>query len=1117
MANLVRPVLGGAMGGGMNVLASPFGIADEDDFWTWVGVGTALGVAQKRIEVSTKLGTVAKNKFKNWIETDATKLTLQYVREKLSATTFTKLKSFGGVTEKIGRLLLRGVDDPIAEKSVISQAEGMQRYFFRKAAEMVKGISQTDQAAAVSIVRGNQILEANSAPHVKKLAVNIKNYLDEFKALYTQSGFVSPKDVDNYFPRLLNWDKIDSNMKAAEAIFAKIYKTTYGLSDDKAAKAAKAYLTGHINGDSSVINAALWRDVVTGSELGVVRKGKSFVFTPLSDHIIHKRTLDGPYQTVEKILEQNGLLVNDVSAVLSKVVNDSVKSISFARKFGKDGELLYPLIKDITKKYENLNLSEAAKRSAVKNESELVMKTINAYFDRHGASGKNQLQSTVAVLAMLSNLNMLGRVTISSLGDIVQPFQHSFNWTSAIRGLWRTNIRAASEKGLARNLNYDITNEMSRSVFKAAGLEGRAATLNTQWMGKFGVKEFIKKAPTTDFWNTLAFKGLGLEWLTGYARRFAYNTGASDAYLLSRTFWKIVNQGKGIESNAAQNILNNLSKYQIKSNQALSIGAAKNFTTAIKNSLNKKILNQAGLIGSNRDALIPQVSNRLLFTQSRTPWVRVLGQFLSWAQAKSAQTNAILKRIENGNAQTLIKTLAVIPVYGGIQMLREIAKYGEVVTDPSYNTKEFISKAGQLSGMWGWLPDSIFNRFVGPGNRDPWFLFAPALTILTAGGKAVQEGLKGDWAKARRTISKRIALFPEWRNWISKMWFGPAVMKDFNIKSTGTKKFKAFQKGGEVNRQRFRVGGDPSIKSGEISKFNWDNLMQESDIGTQSAQASQLDELIDQKEAQKLMTDDLSFKTRLDNEIQKLKQLKNKSIVAAQHGGIIRKKYNIGDEVNKKNIAAALVAGTIATTGVNADINKAVENNILPAHKPTIEKVVEKNWDKLSELDKNKKEFLIDSASQVYVNNENTDKNVKVPSSVILSIIAEETGWGTSRFAKDGNNYFNMIIDNSDQKFLAAKHRPEHKVRVFENPEESINIFKEWVATKPHYKNVRKTIMAYNDGKATKEDIIDAIADTGYAENVKWADNVKSILHKRVDGKHKKELSQLYNNLFVDN
>ena len=52
--------------------------------------------------------------------------------------------------------------------------------------------------------------------------------------------------------------------------------------------------------------------------------------------------------------------------------------------------------------------------------------------------------------------------------------------------------------------------------------------------------------------------------------------------------------------------------------------------------------------------------------------------------------------------------------------------------------------------------------------------------------------------------------------------------------------------------------------------------MQESDIGTQSAQASQLDELIDKKEAQKLMTDDLSLRTQLDTEIQRLKELKNK-------------------------------------------------------------------------------------------------------------------------------------------------------------------------------------------------------------------------------------------------
>ena len=78
----------------------------------------------------------------------------------------------------------------------------------------------------------------------------------------------------------------------------------------------------------------------------------------------------------------------------------------------------------------------------------------------------------MGIVTMLANLNMLGRVTISSLGDLVQPFQNSINWTSALRGLSKTNLRAVGEKGPARNLNYHFTDEMSKSVFKSAGLEG---------------------------------------------------------------------------------------------------------------------------------------------------------------------------------------------------------------------------------------------------------------------------------------------------------------------------------------------------------------------------------------------------------------------------------------------------------------------------------------------------------------------------------------------------------------------------------------------------------------------------------------------------------------------
>ena len=166
---------------------------------------------------------------------------------------------------------------------------------------------------------------------------------------------------------------------------------------------------------------------------------------------------------------------------------------------------------------------------------------------------------------------------------------------------------------------------------------------------------------------------------------------------------------------------------------------------SIQNKTSKKFLNQAGITASNRDALIPQPSNRLLFTQSKEPMVRMLGQFLSWAMAKSSQTNKILMRIENGNTRTLIKTLAALPVYAGIQQLREIAKHGDVITDAEYNTGELVAKSWQLSGMPGWLSDLVFNRFVGPGasKENPFYIFAPALNIAAEMGFVIRDFATG--------------------------------------------------------------------------------------------------------------------------------------------------------------------------------------------------------------------------------------------------------------------------------------------------------------------------------------------------------------------------------------
>jgi len=838
MANITRPLAFGAVGGGANVL---FG--EEDDFWTWVGAGAAFGAAQKGIMSSKKFNIGQKNEINGWLISDATTFTLAKVRALLAGTNFAKLSAYGGPLEKFARLTMRGIDDSIASKSVLAEEMKMTNLWNNRINKTFKnektGIDflPDEIAQAISINRGNKEVLKTVTPEVKKLADNIKSFTEDFQKFAKEAGYISPQKIEDYFPRVLDYAKIDASKesrKATEKIIADIYrslgvsgkiknKKSPNYGKDKADVYAVNYLEGHKNNFDSVLNNEVWNSMVTGTTYKGAARGegaKSLVYTPVSDHITHRRSLMGPYEKVEKILEQNNLLINDGKQILNKLVQDTVKSVAFSRKFGANGQGIRNIIKEIQEKYSKSTLSEAQQKMAVAREADLMGRTIDAYFNRYMISGRNQLKASMGIVTMLANLNMLGRVTISSLGDLVQPFQNSINWTSALRGLSKTNLRAVGEKGPARNLNYHFTDEMSKSVFKSAGLEGNEVAFRNGFMGKWGVKDIAK----TSTWNNVAFKLLGLEWLTGYARRFAYNTGAADAHILARRYLNAVNKS-GKNSNAALNILDDLQKYQITANEALSIGAIKDFNKALSTKYGRESLNRAGMTASNRDALIPQMDNRLLFTQSQTPWIRILGQFLSWAMAKSSQTNKIISRIENGDVRTLIKTLAVIPVYGGIQQLRELAKNGEVHTHPEYDMAKFLAKSGQLSGMPGWQIDLFMNRFMGPGKRDPWFMFAPAMQILTTPGVAAKKLLEGKPDDALRVLNKRFLPFPNWRRWFQRMWF-PRKVVDWEGNYGSKLKFNR----GGVARQKFFTGGASKLIS-RAATAQWNTIATYRKIG----------------------------------------------------------------------------------------------------------------------------------------------------------------------------------------------------------------------------------------------------------------------------------------------
>tara|TARA_E500000318_G_scaffold20738_3_gene21271 strand:+ start:1726 stop:6045 length:4320 start_codon:yes stop_codon:yes gene_type:complete len=1041
-----KPLIGGAAGLTGGVL---FGDEDTNLLGFFIA-GAALGKTQSYIQASKKFAIGDKNKILNAIDSDMVKLTLQQVRALTSATSSTKLATYGGPTEQIGKMLLQTIDDPVSQKSVVANAEKLTKEYFRKAYNLVQGYSPDEQAAAVSIVRGKKI--NNDTPEkVVTLSKEIQNYLKDFKKLYNDSGFFSKTEIDDYFPRVLNWDKINKDPKQFEQVLEKIFKDLK-YKDPK--KAVQTYLNGHTSGNESVFNREVLSELF--SNISPVRKkfGKEFIYTPVSEHITHDRLLRGPYKLVEEVLEKNNYLVNDVAGILSNMTNKSMRSIAFARQFGENGQLLKPFFEQIKQKYANSGLDARTANKYAAKEAGLVADTVDAYFDRYGKSAPIG-KSIAAILSTMANLNMLGRVTISSLGDLVQPFQNSSQFSSWFKALpvvgqkgIKTSITAKGDDAISQELNYALTNEISTQLTKPLATAKENVVLNSGWMGK---------TPTSTI-NKLAFKALGLEWLTGFARRFAYNVGAGDIFGLSKSLAK-VNSSQGLNSKKALKIINDLEKYGVNTNQALSLSKFKTIDQAIKDKTAKKVLNQAGIVTSNRDALIPQVDNRLLFTQSRNEYVRLLGQFMSWAMAKSAQTNKILQRIENGNVKTLVKTLAVLPVYSSIQSLREVAKYGEVVTDYGPNKTRWWSEGFRLSGQQGFLADLFVNRIYGPGSREPWYFFAPSFQISKALFSDIPSSVfKGEFDKAYRTFWQKIAPIPNWRNRIKKILNQGKVQGVTPIT-------------GDLSPIQRNVGG--SITT-ELALIN-DELKknEEQDI-----------DLIKEKNEKQLPKSEIK---------QTLKETKEK-------------KMNIKDTVK-----AGVVATTMAATGVNADVSKAQDNFLLPKEKPKVEVVQKekpKDYSKLSELPEDKKKFLLDSASVIYQNNQGKD----VPSDILIAIALEETGYGTSRFYKEGNNYFNMVAEKGDDRIKAKGDNTQ--VAKFESPSESLDKFYTWVENKPHYKNVRETLEKYKEGEATKGDIIDAISDTGWAENPNWSKNVKSILKSRVNGKHSEELKNLESSLF---
>jgi len=82
----------------------------------------------------------------------------------------------------------------------------------------------------------------------------------------------------------------------------------------------------------------------------------------------------------------------------------------------------------------------------------------------------------------------------------------------------------------------------------------------------------------------------------------------------------------------------------------------------------------------------------------------------------------------------------------------------------------------------------------------------------------------------------------------------------------------------------------------------------------------------------------------------------------------------------------------------------------------------------------------------------------RVPMEMIVAQAALESGWGTSRFAKEGNNLFGIRTYNKDvphMLIVSAKKWPGWGVRIFNTKCQSVKFFVDLLNNHPAYKDFR--------------------------------------------------------------
>jgi hypothetical protein len=764
----VRPLVG-AMGGGAVALGLSEG-KDDDALRNSLMIGAFAGFLNKRIQNSQfKLSVKSQNVLNGAVQKEFSRSWMTVAKQLFAGTQAAHLQANNYIMQSFGNTLFRNLGFNVATGKPLPDAietltAKSADEFRRKLYKITGNSSDEDVAAATRLLQERNMpstskhsfldegdLNNNTA---QKLALDVLALQEEFKVYVRETGLLFDEQASYGLTQIFNpqAQKLLGQEETLEIIKEafriqnvnlnkldpkkyKLLKDTSNRSngttlDEKLEKLAKNYL------DNS--DAIRRKEIVNSENL---RKGTQAFLDNNGNPIKEKDTLIQSarfFDNERTLFDQEArayakdLFIQDFEFTTLSLFDNTIPVVEFARRYGSKGQGLADTVEQLKNFYKQESIKSGGRgdftldkglQELYNRDLKLISDAVNSLFKVHdinkGVDPGSTTKTVLLALQALLSTTKLTKVVVPSLGDLIQVYQNSGPKAAMnslmiqMRQRGADAMKASSALGQrsgrikegivfgrkSGDITFGLVEKIQQTPFKNRRYNGTLA----KELSAFSMTASTATQQRIVDFQTRFFEIVNLGRITRFAREFAFDAGAIRAFDLSK------------KTKLRNRHIKEFTNLGLKQQDINYLKQFNNIDDAMDDSFGKLIIERAGRSAADRDALIPTAGNRRLFSQSNNPWMRFAGSFLSWAQAKSAQTNSLIGRVEEGDAKLAFLMLTTLPIYGGVRQLQlflhpdeEVRKLAEV--NPFEEPEKFLAEGAMFSGQqYPWYIDKVIS------------------------------------------------------------------------------------------------------------------------------------------------------------------------------------------------------------------------------------------------------------------------------------------------------------------------------------------------------------------------------------------------------------------------